>query len=376
MANHISEDQMRHIEATIGYDDGAEKTRAITAPHLTSQSMNNLRDVKTAQGRDKRDKAHGSAGGGGMTRGELPKTLPIQVLNAGHLQEALIHTKAKIDATETQVRSTPSLLPSASTPNRGAKGRGEADGYDEDFHDDPKQQQLDTQGKTGKKEKSGKGAAGRRHNPLDDEDDEVFRNFPYEGEQGGAGSQRVAMHQQQSHHSDKSMFLPTKEGEFRREHSGDHPLAPGGKGQYKKELSSGNRPAGTGGGKFAIPGSALTPTQASAQIEKLSLAAQTKVVDPQKQLEQLRREQNEALMRVLEEEKAAEDARERMSRSILSEVEASRLELVFTEERRRASERIVRLTREHEERVKTAVLSLMSLSRGSKGVRSVEPLLR
>lgn len=364
---------MRHIEATIGYvDDDADKMRAITAPHLTSQSLNNLRDVKTAQGRDKRDKSHASVGAGGMTRGELPKTLPIQVLNAGHLQEALIHTKAKIDlgnAAETQTR--PPSLPPASTVHRNAKGRGDADGYDDDYFHDDGEDSPQQYARKGKKEKLGKGA--RPSSFLDEaddnDDDKVFRNFPYEAEQGqGAGPKPP------SHQSDKSMFLPTKEGEFRREHSGDHPLAPGGKGQYKKELSSGSRPAGTGGRKLlAMPGAALTPTQASAQIEKLSLAAQTKVVDPQKQLEQLRREQNEALMRVLEEEKAAEDARERMSRSILSEVEASRLELVFSEERRRASARIVTLTRAHEERVKGAVLGLMSLKKGSKGVRNVDP---
>ena len=42
------------------------------------------------------------------------------------------------------------------------------------------------------------------------------------------------------------------------------------------------------------------------------------------------------------------------------------MELVFAEERRRASERIVNLTREHEKRIKDAVLAMMSLKKHSK----------
>ena len=39
------------------------------------------------------------------------------------------------------------------------------------------------------------------------------------------------------------------------------------------------------------------------------------------------------------------------------------MEIVFAEERRRASERIVKLTKEHEERIKEAVLAMMSLKK-------------
>ena len=111
------------------------------------------------------------------------------------------------------------------------------------------------------------------------------------------------------------------------------------------------------------PKGTMSSTQASHTIEKLSLQSQNPVVDPEKHLEQLRREQNEALMRVLQEEKGNEESRERMAHSVLSEQEAERMELVFAEERRRASERIVRLTKEHEQRVKEAVLSMMNLKK-------------
>ena len=364
------------METASGYDGNNDRSRALSAPHLTSQSMTDLRDVKTAQG--KRDKNHASVGGG-MTRGELPKTLPIQVLNQGHLQERLIHTKAKIElsnAAEAHSRLSQPPQPQLQqhgSPNCNANGRGDGngDGYDDEFPEDDAGGNSNVRFAPGRGKKSATAAArsnvqGKAGATSFEDEDGQFKNFSYDNETAKAPVLVAGKQQPQPQQSDKSMFLRTKTGEFRREHSGDHPLAPGGKGNYKKEIANGTRPAGTGGGKLTIPGNSLTPSQASAQIEKLSLAAQVKVVDPQRQLEQLRREQNEALMRVLEEEKAAEDARERMSRSILSEVEAARLELVFSEERRRASERIVRLTREHEARVKQSVLSLTTLSQ-SKG---------
>ena len=54
-----------------------------------------------------------------------------------------------------------------------------------------------------------------------------------------------------------------------------------------------------------------------------------------------------------------------MAFAVLSEQEAQRMELVFAEERRRASERIVNLTKEHEKRIKDAVLSMTNLKKGS-----------
>ena len=57
-----------------------------------------------------------------------------------------------------------------------------------------------------------------------------------------------------------------------------------------------------------------------------------------------------------------------MAFAVLSEQEAQRMELVFAEERRRASERIVNLTKEHEKRIKDAVLAMHSLKPKGKAV--------
>jgi hypothetical protein len=388
MANYVSAEQQAAIEATIGYDDeaaggagGGGGGRATTAPNLVSQSTPNLRATATShggrRGRSSDDDYSSGPVAGGFTRGELPKTLPIKALNAEKLEMALIQTKNKIEQKEALAAAAEAAKrqKSASPPHaRARQPATTSDRYEDDFEDDEgedkaslqRKKTLSTSTRGGKSPKTNRQSSG-----FEDGDDGVFKNFPYEGgrEDGGGGGKRGEGIQ-----SHKSQFLPTKDGEFRREYSGDHPLAPGGTGHYKKELTGGNKPAGTGGGKGVVvnaPASAMTPTQASSKIEKLTLAAQVKVVDPQRQLEQLRREQNEALMRVLEEEKSAEEARERMSRAVLSENEASRLELVFAEERRRASERIVRLTREHEQRIKEAVLAQMALSKGKSSTKLV-----
>ena len=73
-------------------------------------------------------------------------------------------------------------------------------------------------------------------------------------------------------------------------------------------------------------------------------------------LEKLRKDQNEILLRVLEEERKAEEDRARAARSVPDVDEKNRLELVFAEERRRASERIIQLTKEHEANLKAIVL--------------------
>jgi len=384
MANHVSAEQQAAIEATIGYDDnaagGAGGGRATTAPNLVSQSTPNLRATATSQGgrrgRSSEDDYSSGPIAGGFTRGELPKTLPIKALNAEKLEMSLIQTKNKIEQKEALAAAAEAAKrqKSASPPHsRARQPATTSDRYEDDFEDDDEdkaKQRKKTPSTSTRGGKSPKTSNGNGNSGFEDGDDRVFKNFPYEGgrEDGGGGKRGEGI---QSH---KSQFLPTKDGEFRREYSGDHPLAPGGTGHYKKELTGGSKPAGTGGGKGVVvnaPASAMTPAQASSKIEKLTLAAQVKVVDPQRQLEQLRREQNEALMRVLEEEKSAEEARERMSRAVLSENEASRLELVFAEERRRASERIVRLTREHEQRIKEAVLAQMALSKGKSSTKLV-----
>ena len=149
---------------------------------------------------------------------------------------------------------------------------------------------------------------------------------------------------------------PVANGEFRRELSTDHPLA-GGRGKYEKEKSK---------GKVAASGAKGGSKQTSAQtIERLTIEAHTKIVDPQRQLEQLRREQNEALLRVLEDERAAEEQREKTMKVVPDQQERNRLEIVFADERKRASERIIKLTKEHELRIKDAVLAMMAMKNHS-----------
>jgi hypothetical protein len=162
--------------------------------------------------------------------------------------------------------------------------------------------------------------------------------------------------------SHKTTFIEEGQDEFRREYSGDHPLAPGGTGKYKEEKSTGKKPV-TVKKMSTTDKNTMTPQDASKSIAKLSMTASHPVVDPEKQLEQLRREQNEALIRVLQEEKAAEEKREAFNFGSINEHEQARMEIVFAEERRRASERIVKLTKEHEERIKEAVLAMMSLKK-------------
>lgn len=149
-----------------------------------------------------------------------------------------------------------------------------------------------------------------------------------------------------------------KPGEFRREYSHDHPLA-GGQGKYKKERGLGKRPVG---------GAALNAirTQQEEPIEKLTInisrsdmrmpAPASSGKDLRSALEKLRKDQNEILLRVLEEERKAEEDRARAARSVPDVDEKNRLELVFAEERRRASERIIQLTKEHEANLKAIVL--------------------
>jgi hypothetical protein len=95
-------------------------------------------------------------------------------------------------------------------------------------------------------------------------------------------------------------------------------------------------------------------------------------VDPQRRVEQVRREQNEVLLRVLDEERRAEENRVHFMRQALlshpssraggsgvSHEERRQLEVVFAEERRAASERIVNLTKANEQTLKSVVVNLL-----------------
>lgn len=117
----------------------------------------------------------------------------------------------------------------------------------------------------------------------------------------------------------KASYLNPPLGKFRREFSLDHPLAKGGTGKYSKELKNGVTPAG-----LDIPNAtekmahtSVSNTIATAnKIEKLTYSAQTRVVDPRSRLEQLKKEQDEELKKIIKEEREAEQVRDDVLRSI------------------------------------------------------------
>jgi hypothetical protein len=168
--------------------------------------------------------------------------------------------------------------------------------------------------------------------------------------------------------NEKATFLEPPPGKFRREFSNDHPLAKGGTGKYLKELKKGVTPAGM---HVEVPehlkrtNSSVAETVGVAnKIERLTYTAQKRVVDPKSQIDELKRQQNEALKRIIVEEREAEAVREQALRSVSDPRERQNLEGVFSEERRRASDRIIEATRQHEEAMKAAVLAMMDLGVG------------
>ena len=74
--------------------------------------------------------------------------------------------------------------------------------------------------------------------------------------------------------SHKSTFMDPGKGEFRREYSGDHPLAPGGKGHYKSEKASGKSAVSVKKMSYTDK-SSMTPAQASRTVEKLFAVAES-----------------------------------------------------------------------------------------------------
>ena len=112
----MSEEQKRRLEETIGTDfnetsksknssPSEGRGRATTAPHMLSSSLNDLqfdRDGNTVSGNSQKrggltttggSRKHKVTGGGGFTRGALPKTLPIQALTKAGLVTSLTYSK-------------------------------------------------------------------------------------------------------------------------------------------------------------------------------------------------------------------------------------------------------------------------------------------
>ena len=79
--------------------------------------------------------------------------------------------------------------------------------------------------------------------------------------------------------------------------------------------------------------------------------------DVKRELDILRRKQNDILLRVLEEERQAEEQRISALRSTTDVESRKNLEMIFAEERKRASERIIRQTKDNEAIIKQAIIS-------------------
>ena len=158
--------------------------------------------------------------------------------------------------------------------------------------------------------------------------------------------------------------LKTKKGEFRREYSEDHPLAAGasgrgGTGKYSAEKRTGKHAVGAGAALDAVRASKARPVERLAMsIDSADMRSPNQAVDMRTRVELLRKEQNQVLLKVLDEERKFEEDRSRAGKMAGDKNERNRLELVFAEERRRASERIVGLTKEHERKLKEAVVTM------------------
>jgi len=327
-------------------DSPARRDRATTAPLKESQSLIDLDPRPTTKGRVKKVDPF-------MQNRSTKGSLPLAVLTKETVVKSLYETKDKIMKQEEdqrkkeeedairRKRSSPSKEHSrteepSSNPATSQSVRAKTTPMSPTTHNSNPTNNIGSS----VFEDSSSSLKGNEDNVL-------FPLFKYADEKSPA--KKRADDEKLMKTSNPSL-RPVAAGEFRRELSNDHPLA-GGKGKYEKEKSK---------GKVAASG-AKGATKPSATIERLTLEAHTKIVDPQRQLEQLRREQNEALLRVLEDERSAEEQREKSLKIVADQQERNRLEIVFADERKRASERIIKLTKEHESRIKDAILAMMAM---------------
>jgi hypothetical protein len=183
-----------------------------------------------------------------------------------------------------------------------------------------------------------------------------------------SGSQRSLLRGNLHHMSNPDIrqdSIDEQKGQFRREFSSDHPLA-GGRGSYKSERNSGLAPVGA---KKSLPMAKKKKKIAKPTAPEIVVFKSSKphpdnqknlLNDPQKFLDNLRKDQNDLLLKLLEMERRQEDERVASLRLLSNKdaVERNRLELVFAEERRRASERIIVMTKQHEQRLKEAVIQV------------------
>jgi hypothetical protein len=138
-------------------------------------------------------------------------------------------------------------------------------------------------------------------------------------------------------------------------------VAAGGAGKYDEELKRGIKPIGLSSDIVKAYSSVSAAIDLSNKVEKLTYAAQNNVVDHRNELEKLKKTQNELLKKVLDEERLAEEMRAEVGKSITDETEKMQIDHVFAEERKRANERIIQATKNHENTIKNAVLHMMNL---------------
>ena len=143
----------------------------------------------------------------------------------------------------------------------------------------------------------------------------------------------------------------------------------GGSGKYTNEHKAGLKPIGSIPKKHSTNHHNKGNKHKSRESENDILVYQSTkphpstsqlLQDPQKFLDNLRKEQNDLLLKLLDGERRAEDERIQSLRLVGSNDvnERNRLELVFAEERRRASERIILMTKTHEKRLKEVVIQV------------------
>lgn len=132
------------------------------------------------------------------------------------------------------------------------------------------------------------------------------------------GTPKKRKTQQKGHRAQTISARPlTPDGKFRAEYSADHPLA-GGKGQYARESAAGKQRHVPGKHRSRAPPS--VPERLAEVISK----QEQKKHDLQRQLEDLRKRQNEALLEVLEDERQAEEQRTSLGRGVSDTKERNR----------------------------------------------------
>jgi hypothetical protein len=175
--------------------------------------------------------------------------------------------------------------------------------------------------------------------------------------------------------NDKAKFLSIPPGKFRREFSLDHPLAPNGKGKYIKELQQGLKPSGIFLNPIKRQTDDIEETLILAEkMEKLTYEAQSSVLDKtatnngntdeksvSQSIDNLKKQLNKKLEVLIEAERLAEEDRLQAMKNITDHQEKYHVEMIFAEERQRASDRIITVIKENEGILKKALLKTMNL---------------